>query len=611
MMRKMRQIAKPVFWVVAISFVGWLAYGQVTEIIGGGADVVLKVDGEVVRNPQFQAAFQAAVENVRRQGGGQLTLDDRQAIEDQVAEQLIQRILLEHEYDRLEIRVADDEIRQIALTTPPPQIVREVVEDPQFQTNGQFDVTKWQRYLASATPEFKAEIERLYREYLPERKLQEYLVADVYVSDPKLWRIWRDQRESVTVAVLAIRPDQMPDSLAPVSDQEVERYYAAHPDDYKRPAIAWLSFVALPRVPNAADSAAALQRARRLRAEIAGGATFDEVARRESADSVSGARGGDLDWLQRTEPGFDARFLAAMGALRPGQLSAPVLTDFGYHLIRVDAARGDSVHARHILIPIEAQGKHLDEIEARADSLDRLAAEQTDGTRLDAAARQLGLPLAQAPRLVDGDRLTLGRYVIPDVSIWAFRARAGETSPVIEAERAYYVFRLDSLHAAGVPPLTQIRDRVREATRYEKKKDIARQRADQAFAALAGTPDLLATGRARGLPVERHGPFTRLNPPAALAREPAVLGAAFGLRPAERSTVLAGETGFFVLQVVTRSRPDSAAWHAQRDEQRDALLRSAMQARVSQYVAALRAQASVEDRRNQLYRAEPAAAESD
>src|SRR5207237_3045683 len=117
----------------------------------------------------------------------------------------------------------------------------------------------------------RTKMEQLYREYLPERKLEEYLTADVYVSDAKLWRIWRDQHESVTVAVLAIRPEQIPDSLAPVSDAELERYYAAHKDDFKRPATAWLSLVAQPKVPAAADAAAALAPGRRPPAERARG----------------------------------------------------------------------------------------------------------------------------------------------------------------------------------------------------------------------------------------------------------------------------------------------------------------------------------------------------
>src|SRR5437588_148262 len=437
MMRSMRVIYKPVFVVVAVSFIGWLAYGQVTDILGGGRDVVLKVNGQIVRATQFQAALQNAIEESRRRGGGRLSREDEQQLQDQVTDQFIQRILLEREYHRLGIQVSDDEIRQIARSTPPPQILQ-----------------------------------------------------------------------------------QIHDSRAGVTDAERERYYTTHRDEFKRPATAWLSYLAQPKVPDAADTAAALTRARRLRAEVAGGAAkFEDVAKKESADSVSGARGGDLGWVKRNEGGVDPQFLAALRRLTPGELGQPALSSFGYHLIRVDAAKGDSLHVRHILIPVVPRGQHLDQLDARTDSLDHLAAEQTDGSRLDSAAQRLHLPVAQASRLIQGDRLTLGRYVISDVSVWAFESRPGETSPVIEGERANYVFRLDSLYAAGTPPLAQVRDRVLAAARSERKQAVARQRAALALAELASAPDLLQAGRARGRPGERLGPFPRRNPPSAIPRE--------------------------------------------------------------------------------------------
>src|SRR5881409_2339918 len=397
MMRAMREITKPVFWVVAVSFIGWMAYGQVSDILGGGRDVVLKVDGTIVRSQPFQQQYQATLEQYRRQqGGARLTREDERQVQDRVVDQFIQKILLDRAYRRFGITVTDDEIIQAARSSPPPQILQQVLEDPTFQTNGQFDITRWQRYISSAGSEFAAQVEQLYRDYLPQRKLEEYLTADVYVSDAKLWRIWRDQHESVTVALLAVHPDDVPDSLAPVSDAELEHYYAAHKDAFKRPATAWLSFVAQPKVPDAADTAAALARARRLRAEIARGATkFEDVAKKESVDSVSGARGGDLGWVKRNEGGFDPQFLAALRRLTPGELGQPALSSFGYHLIRVDAAKGDSLHVRHILIPDVPRGQHLDQIDARTDSLDHLAAEQTDGARLDSAALRLHLPVAQ------------------------------------------------------------------------------------------------------------------------------------------------------------------------------------------------------------------------
>ena len=218
MMRSMRVIVKPVFYVLAISFVAWLAIGQVTDILGGGKDVVLKVNGEVVRSQPFQLQYQAALEQYRRQqGGGRLSREDEQQVQNQVADQFIHNILLERAYRRLGITVSDEEIIRAARSGPPPQILQQVLQEATFQTNGQFDITKWQRYLASAGPEFTSQIEQLYRDYLPQRKLQEYLTADVYVSDAKLWRIWREQHESVTVAVLAMRLEDVPDSHAPAS----------------------------------------------------------------------------------------------------------------------------------------------------------------------------------------------------------------------------------------------------------------------------------------------------------------------------------------------------------------------------------------------------------
>src|SRR5256714_3549847 len=607
MMRAMRVIYKPVFVVVAVTFIGWLAYGQVTDILGGGRDVVLKVNGQIVRATQFQAALQNAMEESRRRGGGRLSREDEQQLQDQVTDQFIQRILLEREYRRLGIQVSDDEIRQMAGSTAPPQILRQIMEDPAFQTDGQFDITKWQRYLGSASEEFRTQIEQLYREYLPERKLEDCLAADVYVSDAKLWRIWRDQHESVTVAVLAVRPEDVPDSLAPVSDAELQRYYDTHKSDFKRPAAAWLSYVAQPRVADARDSAAALARARALRAQLVGGkAKFEDVAKKESADSGSGARGGDLGWIKRNQPGFDPRFVAGVRSLPVGVVSQPILSGFGYHLIRIDAAKGDSVHTRHILVAITLQGTHLDAVDARTDSLDRLAADQTDGHRLDSAAHVLTLPLARTPKLVQGERLVLPEGPVPDVSVWAFDARAGETSPVIDGPRASYVFRLDSLDPAGVPPLAQLRARVLDAARHEKKKALAREHAEPVARELHDATDLVAAARARGLRVQKEGPFTRVTAGPEFTRNPVVLGAAFALRPGERSPLIAGETGFFLLQGIARTTVDSAAWRKQRDQQRETLIRTIEHACIQQFLAAQRAKATIADRGNEIVRPEAA-----
>jgi hypothetical protein len=202
--------------------------------------------------------------------------------------------------------------------------------------------------------------------------------------------------------------------------------------------------------------------------------------------------------------------------------------------------------------------------------------------------------------------MTLGRYVIPDVSVWAFEAPVGETSPVIEARPAYYVFRLDSVIPEGTPPLAQIRDDVLDAARVEKRRQAAQRQAEQIAQDLHGPSNLLEAGAARGLAVRKVGPFTRLTPPAILQSNPLVVGAAFGLRRGMRSGVIKDRSGFFLVEGLSRTPADSAAWLKQKDAQRESVLQPARQARIQAFLAAVRAQAKIVDRRKQIFTARAA-----
>ena len=599
MLRLMRAQSKWVFYILAFTFVGWLAYGQVMDILGTGGNVVLKVNRKEYQVAEYQQRVQLAYDQYRQQNGNApLTREDEQQIGDQVINQMVQEALLQQEYRRLGIRVSDAEIIDAARTSPPPQ----VMQDPQFQTDGQFDARKWNQFLATAGPQVLAQLEGIYREEIPRIKLAQFLTSDIYVSDAKLWRLYKDQNDSVRVASLAVWPYTVADTT-PISDGELKAYISKHEDDLKRPAVAYVRFVALPRRPDGADSAAAKAHVARVRNELARGAKFEDVAKRESADSVSGQRGGDLGWIKRDEKGFDQQFMQGARALKPGQTSGPVATEFGYHIIRVDQAKGDSLKLRHILIPVVLQGAHLDEVESRADSLERQASERTGPFVLDSAARRLDLVVSPTYQVTQGQPFEVGRYRIPDVSVWAFEAPIGETSPVIEALPAYYVFQLDSVTEGGVPPLEQIRGRVTSLVRLEKQKQLARHKADSLLASLKDVPDLTAAS-ARGLPVERFGPFTRLRPPSYLGGQPFVIGTAFGLHVGERSGVVEGENGYFIIESTGRKLADSSAWLAQRDAQRTQLRQAVQQARIQQYMEGVRAKAKIVDRRKDLFRAQ-------
>src|SRR3989441_6769969 len=560
MLRTMRANAKWVFYILAVAFVGWLAVGQVMSILGPSGNVVLRVNRKECPVTEYQQRVQLASEQYRQQyGTAPLTKEEDRQLQDQVINQMIQDALLEQEYRRLGIRVSDEEIVAMAHNSPLPEIMR----DPQFQTDGQFDIRKWQQFLSTTSDRnLLLQLETIYRQQIPRIKLFEYLASDVYIPDAKLWRLYKDQHDSVRVASLVVSPYTILDTT-PINDAELQAYIAKHPDDFKRPAVAYVRFIAVPRLPSADDSAAARARVARVRSELTRGAKFEDVARRESSDSSSGQRGGDLGWIKRNDSTFVKPFMQAVRSLKPGQLSAPVPSQFGYHLIRVDQAKGDSLKVRHILIPVALQGPHLDHVEARADTLERLAAERSDPV-FDSTARRLGLQVSPEYKIIEGQRFMLGDYQIPNVSVWAFEAPVGETSPVIDAASGYYVFRLDSVTMAGTPPLGQIRAHVSEVLRLEKNKVAARHRADSLATALRGVPDLAAAASARGLEVQRFGPFTRMRPPSYLSGEPFVVGTAFGLRVGERSGGVEGGNAHFILESLGRKLADATAGLAQR-----------------------------------------------
>lgn len=612
MMRTMRAKAKWIMGVVAFFFVGWMIYGYGMDITGRGSSLpnsVVKVNGQTIDATTFYAAVQNEQERLRAAGGAvPETLEDRQALEDQVLEQMIQNIILEQEFRRRGIRVTDQEVIEAAQTSPPP----EVFSMPQFQTDGQFDLQKYQRFVSSgADPTFLLALEARYRDELPRIKFFDQITAGMYVSDAALWRQFRDRDDSVTAVVLALFPQiAVADSTVAVTDDEVAAHYRAHRDDFSRPATVYLTFVTLSRAANAADSAAALERAQRIYQTVREGADFAETAQRESSDSVSAANGGDLGEgrVGRFIPAFEDAALA----LRPGAVSEPVPSQFGYHIIKLESRTDTTYHARHILIPIELAGEHLDYVESRADTLDLYAAEQDDPSALDQVAQWLSLPVAQAAPLTEGGRLQLGRDVIGDAGVWAFGGDVGpgQTSPVIETDNAYYVFRLDSLVPEGVPPLEQVRERVRAAAMRQAKITRTAEMAREIAAAVSGGATLEAVAERLGLSTRTVGPFTRYTPAPVFQNAPEAAGAAFAMGVGETGGPIVTDVGTYFVRTIRKVVADSAQFVAQLDTLRTQALQQARQQRVQLTLASLRQAANVQDLRREMERAQRQAADA-
>ncbi|HUE77458.1 MAG TPA: peptidylprolyl isomerase, partial [Longimicrobiales bacterium] len=581
---------------VALMVFEWgmdMSGGSAAQFTGGQLG---SVNGQPITYQEFSQIYRNLYQERQAQGSTVSTAENEE-IEDEAWNQLVMDRLIDQELRRRDIEVTSEEIRQAARYAPPPEFYQYEL----FQTDGQFDLSKYHRFLASGSADAAMlhDLEAYYRRVLPRSKLFQQVGAAVVVPDGELWQLFRERNETASVRFLALDPRQIvSDAEVTVGDREVAAYYNENRESFQRPARGEVRVVAVDKRPTSADTAAALERARELRTEIEGGADFAAVAQRESVDEGSAEQGGSLGTIQRGGQTVQP-FEEAVWSAPIGRVPEPVLTRFGYHLIRVDRRTADEADVSHILLPIERTLESEDEMLARVDSLEALVERVT----LEAAAEAVGLTV----RTTELSPLIPNVPGIGDVSEgadWAFEERPAlqTTSPVLENDRSYYVMELVDREEERTLTLDEARSSIRTILTNQKKRDRARELGLQVVERLEAGAALDDAAQTAGLTVREAGPFTRLDFVPGIGAGNAAVGAAFGLAVGETSGLIETPDAFFIIQVTDRTEADRAAWEEQKAQQRQQVRSALQNQRVNRFLDALREEADINDNRDQVLR---------
>ncbi len=596
----MRANAKYIWFFVAAAFVGVFLFYQTSGLSGKAPNtastVVATVNGHDILLTQWLNATQRREQDAQQRLGRALTLDEQKAVNEQTFDEMVSDILLSDEFSRRGINVSDAEIQEAAESNPPPAFM----QAPELQTDGRFDPEKYQRYLTSPQARQSGlllQLEAMYRDQIPKEKLFEQVASSIYVTDAQLWSYWRDTHDSSQISYVAWHPDEVPDSSIHISDQAARAYYDSHKKDLTKKGRASVSVLVLPRMVTAADTAATRAHLLALRDEIAKGGKFEDVAKRESSDSGSAQQGGLLGTVVRGR--FVPQFDSAAFALKPGELSQPVLSPYGYHLIRVDTKKGDSITVRHILLRIQQSDSAAARTNRVADSLDKMAGHAEVAAQFDKAAKAFGLPAVRLHVNEDEPLVMNGRQV-PSVGTWAFGgATVGESSELFDGDDAYYLARLDSLTPGGTPTFAAAAPGIKKILAKQAAIDQLRARA-QAFANGAAGTSLEAQAKTAGLSVIKSAPFTRTAFVPDIGRMNEVVGAAFALPVNAVSQPIATNDAMYVIRVDRRVEAPKTVWEAQKQNQRQTLLQQLREQAVQQYLADLRETAKINDHRKDI-----------
>lgn len=316
------------------------------------------------------------------------------------------------------------------------------------------------------------------KRYLSEASISDEEVAAHYEEQAGAYM----QPEQVSVAYIELSAEQLAQDIQ-IGENELQARYDAHPQAYSRPEERRARHILIQASENAGadEDAAAYSTIGQLLEQIRAGGDFAALAGQESQDPVSAAQGGDLGFFGRGV--MDKAFEDAVFALQVGEVSEPVRSAFGYHLIQLEAVRGGEIKAFDEIKDQLQADMRRERAEQQyydlAEQLASLAYEHPES--LDEAASQIGLEIGKSEAFSrqGGEGFTANPRVIEAAFSEDVLAR-NNNSEAIELERNHMVVLRVLEHQPEVrKPLESVQEEIVEKLSQAKASLLARQAADE------------------------------------------------------------------------------------------------------------------------------------
>lgn len=553
-------------WIIVGLIVMTFALFGIEQYLGGGRDTsVASVNGQEISQQRLQQAYQAQRQRLQEMFGENFNPEmfPEARMKEQLLEDLIQQELLVSAASDSGLRISDEQLAGM---------IRDV---PQFQRDGKFSQETYEQALRSQGQSTAGFEERARREVLSqqlqiavmgsefstaseERALMQlrsqtrdigFMVLsaanyekEMSVTDEEVGRYYETNAarfaipEQVSVNYIELNAAAMAGAV-PVSEQEIAERYESQKLNYRSPEERKARHI-LVRVAKDADEksvAEAKAKIDELAQRIAKGESFAELAKAHSQDPGSATQGGDLGFFGRGM--MDPAFETATFTLKKGEVSQPVRSTFGFHLIQLEELRGGETkplaEVRNQIAAEIRQEQADQKFFELAGKLGNLVYEHPDN--LEEASSQLGLPLQQsAPFARSGGA---GFAANPKISAAAFSDKVlkeGENSEVIEVnDKHLVVLRLREHMPEKQRALEEVKAQITAQLKKDKAKLRVEELANELLTRLAKGED------PRVLAKEAKVEWTRV---ASAAREgselpPAVATQAFRMpRPADKAS---------------------------------------------------------------------------
>jgi peptidyl-prolyl cis-trans isomerase D len=612
MLQAIRERAQGIFaWVLLILIGVPFAFWGIQNYFDSGEERPVAVVGDhSIYERDINRAYEQSMQSLA--GLGQF---EEKEIKRQSLERLIREELIGEAADRQTLRISDDGVRDFLQALP------------YFQTDGVFDKEKYRQMLAAQNLS-PAQYTEQVRKALAMEQYQRSVTDSVLLPDQQvreLYRLKNQQRAIDYVTVPLHKGEQA------VGEPEAAAYYEQHRSEFREPETVSVDYLVLTldelasavkpsdtelrtfydeqkavftteerrRVShilvaadagNAEADKTALAKIQVVRERLSKGEAFDRVAREQSEDPASAAKGGDLGLLGSGT--MDPEFEKAAKSIGKDQLSAPVRTPFGYHLIKVTSLEPATVKSFEQVTPElvkmfqrnAADGKFYE----LGQRLTELSFEHPD--TLEPAAKAIGKAVqTSAPFRRESGEGVANTPAIRDAA-FSDDVLNGKNSDLIEVSpEEVAVIRVRDHRPAADRPLDSVRAEIVQRIKRERSQEETRTVANEFIKALEGGASLASQAKGASLAVKSPPPIRR---EATEVPEPVVTAVFAAPKPRDSkpvSGIVALEDGaqaLYQLKSVIEAAPGAA--DQEMDQLKDYLIKNLGQRQFAAWIDELR-----------------------
>lgn len=531
-----------VLWfVVGLIAVPFAFVGIESFRMGSSDPVLVEVGDTEITDAQFRNAFDQRFRQLQQMMGDDFrpdminTADFRAAVlQDMTREALLLQYARQNGY-----RGSD------------PEIMEYLRSLPAFQRDGRFSSEAYREVLANQgmDPEsFEAQL----RDALAIDQMRDGVLDSATIPNTMLDNHIRLQQQRRSLSLMVVPAERFVDEIEP-TEAEINARYEQNQSQYQLPERVKLDYVMLDSasmdegpdpepsvlaalyeaekarfitgeerrashilIPLDADEDAAREQAAELRDRLASGADFAELAAEFSSDTGSKDQGGDLGWIERGQMAPD--FEEALFALDEGEISQPVVTEFGVHLIRATEVKAEQVRTlddegvREQLLNRYHERERALRMQEMQEQLDQLAFE--NASTLAPVAEALDLEVQQTEWFTrDGGAGLLAERGILNVAFSPELIDAEENSrPIALSDGRIVVVRKAGYEAPTSKALETVADEIRTELKQEGARARALALAEQVMdeaATIASADELSALADKHELSYRTVGAVTR------------------------------------------------------------------------------------------------------